>query len=753
MRNKSDDTSLKVALFVTPVSKKIKRNANSNFLDMMDDSVLSTIFSYIIRAPNKNEVLEQFLVDYESIVNLQCVCRRFYSVSSDPYLWQQARFSGVSKLVQDYDRYYGKSDIDILYSHLVGFRKLSRVKDVISSDGHDVCYRVMLRSTRVHYILKVPVDLVIRNERKKQLSSSSRKYRNRIKAGIPACTIRDCAREQELEKQCNILNPLERCLNFTKGIVPVGGKIVRIYDEYVTLREFLKHNEHEIDLFCIRDIVRQLLMHISVLHSCGIIHDNLSTNTVVIVGNLDQDINNLTIKLTCCIGQKGCSRFLGYQDISAYSNRSSTNACPKLAMDISAIGTILVEIILKSASFRRQSTVKRFIQVVRKSHLCERLVRESLTRNCQVCLIFYLDKFILLHTRYIFKTSFNIQIENVYIHNSSKAVDDTCIDLLELLLREDPSCHVSIADILKQDFFHAIKSGMEYADDSIFTSSLKIASKNDIILHHIIIEDQFFQRNYFTYINDKSWVETVDWCFLTVEVLDINRRIPFVTMRLLIRICSSDIFLDELLNPDDAFDVSLIQLVAVVCLNLASKIDGTSLVTLSDIVCCADNIFTIQDVMNMENKILDILRWEIYSSLSLLDFVHLMIASLENIFDKDLYIIHAHFFSEIALLSPVSQKYPPSILAVCCVTLVLIRYNMSLVEWSRLMPQMTGYRWEVIADTMLALHADLETLQEFYSSFSSVHKLYEKFGIDSAISYEISNALDILVSTDISTKQ
>jgi cyclin A len=153
-----------------------------------------------------------------------------------------------------------------------------------------------------------------------------------------------------------------------------------------------------------------------------------------------------------------------------------------------------------------------------------------------------------------------------------------------------------------------------------------------------------------------------------------------------------------------------LQLVAATCLHVASKCEDTAYISVNDLVMCADNLYTAQEVLLMEEKLLNSLKFRLavpngerlssdYPKLSsssppplaaLIGVVVRAVYDFLKIFqemmpDRPLNQTTkwlAEYLAELSLQEYEFLKFLPSLVATCCISLAL--YALEEPHWVRL---------------------------------------------------------------------
>ena len=116
------------------------------------------------------------------------------------------------------------------------------------------------------------------------------------------------------------------------------------------------------------------------------------------------------------------------------------------------------------------------------------------------------------------------------------------------------------------------------------------------------------------------------------------------------------------------------QLLAASCLRIASKCEDVDCINLTDLAFSADNAFTGDDILFVEKKILEKMKWRLSNPL-IYDFVNLYLDHLEKTFvSVNISVTRIHwmalYISELALQSiTLLRTFEPSLIAACIISL------------------------------------------------------------------------------------
>ncbi|RLN97319.1 hypothetical protein BBJ28_00026551 [Nothophytophthora sp. Chile5] len=124
------------------------------------------------------------------------------------------------------------------------------------------------------------------------------------------------------------------------------------------------------------------------------------------------------------------------------------------------------------------------------------------------------------------------------------------------------------------------------------------------------------------------------------------------------------------------------QLLGATCLHVASKCEDVSYIRVEDLAMSADNVFTSVEVLRMEEKLLNALNftlswvvltsvcaWRLGSGSAALDFLDVY-ERLIPIIPKKTSML-ARYLLELALQECEFLAFPPSKVAVCCLSMAL----------------------------------------------------------------------------------
>jgi len=106
----------------------------------------------------------------------------------------------------------------------------------------------------------------------------------------------------------------------------------------------------------------------------------------------------------------------------------------------------------------------------------------------------------------------------------------------------------------------------------------------------------------------------VDWLIEVVDVYTMSPRSAFIAVGLVDRVLAA---------YPKSFPRSDFQLLGATCLHVASKCEDVSYIGVEDLASCGDNIYTVKDVLKMEEDILKLLNFKLIIPTSL-DFLNLM---------------------------------------------------------------------------------------------------------------------------------
>jgi len=110
----------------------------------------------------------------------------------------------------------------------------------------------------------------------------------------------------------------------------------------------------------------------------------------------------------------------------------------------------------------------------------------------------------------------------------------------------------------------------------------------------------------------------VDWLIEVVDVYTMSPRSAFIAVGLVDRTLS--------LYPR-AFPRAEFQLLGATCLHIASKCEDVSYIGVEDLASCGDNIYTVKNVLEMEECVLRLLNFKLIVP-TILDFLNLMLVEL-----------------------------------------------------------------------------------------------------------------------------
>ena len=111
----------------------------------------------------------------------------------------------------------------------------------------------------------------------------------------------------------------------------------------------------------------------------------------------------------------------------------------------------------------------------------------------------------------------------------------------------------------------------------------------------------------------------VDWLVELVDVFDMYLRSAFLA------VAYTDAFLSRTTVSRDK-----LQLVAATCLHVASKCEDTAYISVNDLVMCADNLYTSQEVLRMEERLLNVLDFRLGVP-NVYDFLKLLMEKLPEL--------------------------------------------------------------------------------------------------------------------------
>jgi serine/threonine protein kinase len=115
----------------------------------------------------------------------------------------------------------------------------------------------------------------------------------------------------------------------------------------------------------------------------------------------------------------------------------------------------------------------------------------------------------------------------------------------------------------------------------------------------------------------------VDWLVELVDVFDMYLRSAFLA------VAYTDAFLSRTTVSRDQ-----LQLVAATCLHVASKCEDTAYISVNDLVMCADNLYTSAEVLQMEEKLLNVLDFRLGVP-NVYDFLKLLMEKLPVLLAPD----------------------------------------------------------------------------------------------------------------------
>lgn len=188
-------------------------------------------------------------------------------------------------------------------------------------------------------------------------------------------------------------------------------------------------------------------------------------------------------------------------------------------------------------------------------------------------------------------------------------------------------------------------------------------------------------------ISHKMRAILVDWLVEVTEEYQLSQQTLFLTVNLV----------DAYLRRSDLPRKSL-QLLGVACMLIASKFEEIHPPTARDFSYITDYTYNTSQVVAMEEKILDVLRFDI-AIVTSWEFRRRFILAIE----KDHRVLSLmSYYMELTLQFPVSTVFKPSILAAAALSLAQITLN--LPKWSSSLAHNTGYEYDDIRSCVVCLN-------------------------------------------------
>jgi len=144
----------------------------------------------------------------------------------------------------------------------------------------------------------------------------------------------------------------------------------------------------------------------------------------------------------------------------------------------------------------------------------------------------------------------------------------------------------------------------------------------------------------------------------------------------------------------------------------------------TDLVFCADNTFTGENIVQVENAILKNLNFELSNPI-LFDFITLYLEySPEFSGDSKAYWL-AKYNSELALQANMCFSYNPSLVAACCLCLAL-HFLGAFNVWPTSLIQISGYQLSEMKYAMIDLLTSIEYVRTNLPKLKMISQRYSK---------------------------
>ncbi|KAG1693817.1 hypothetical protein DVH05_022919 [Phytophthora capsici] len=202
----------------------------------------------------------------------------------------------------------------------------------------------------------------------------------------------------------------------------------------------------------------------------------------------------------------------------------------------------------------------------------------------------------------------------------------------------------------------------------------------------------------------------VDWMIEVVDVFELSPRALFLAVN----------YTDRYLNAV-VVDKSQLQLVGATCLQVASKCEDVNYIGTVDLTMCSDNVYTSKEVLDMEEKVLNTLSFELFRPTAL-DFLNAYECLLPPILKKTSML--AHYLLELTLQEYHFVKYLPSVLSTCCLSMAM--YTIDGVSMTTELANVSQYNWSDLEDCMEELQTLFSSVPSTCGSLFAVNKRYAK---------------------------
>lgn len=288
-------------------------------------------------------------------------------------------------------------------------------------------------------------------------------------------------------------------------------------------------------------------------------------------------------------------------------------------------------------------------------------------------------------------------------------LNDPGRDLLQKLLRYNATERVSAEEALDHSYFKG-QCTVGNVDGSTETRLLKPAieivdTSNVPYGHHVFYLHRYLrdaESRYSPmprYLTGDAMIQTdmlpvhramlVDWLVELVDVFDMHLRSAFLAVG------HTDRFLSTC-----AVEREQLQLVAATCLHVASKCEDTAYISVNDLVTCADNLYTAVELLQMEEKLLNTLKFGLAMP-TVYDFLKIFQEMMTPLPETSRWL--AEYLAELSLQEYEFLSYKPSLVATCAISLAL--HCTDQEHWPDQLLKASELKWDDLEPCMRDLQA------------------------------------------------